>query len=335
MFYFCTELHPMEHVVAQPSVLIVDSVHPLIPGELSAHGFRCDYRPGISREEILEIIPSFQGIILRSKITVDASFMETARQLRFIGRVGAGMEGIDETEALRRGIVCLNSPEGNRDAVGEHTLGMLLALMNHSHLADRQVREDWGKRKENRGYEVGGKTVGIIGYGNMGSAFAQRLQGFEANVIAYDKYKTGYGNKLVRESTLDELTETTDILSLHVPLTGETTGMVNASFLLRFRKPIWLINTSRGKVVRSGDLADALESGKVRGAALDVLEYEDASFERLAEQKPRDLQRLLASPKVIFTPHVAGWTVESKEKLARVLVEKIVRVWGHEGMLAG
>jgi D-3-phosphoglycerate dehydrogenase / 2-oxoglutarate reductase len=225
--------------------------------------------------------------------------------------------------AESKGIMCLNSPEGNRDAVGEHALGMILSLMNHLNRADRQVRMGNWIREGNRGNEIKGRTIGIIGYGNMGSAFAQRLKGFEATVISYDKYKQQYADGHTIESSLDEIFDQADILSLHVPLTEETTGMVNDDFLRRFRKSIWLINTARGPVIKTADLVKNLDSGKVIGAALDVLEYEETSFEMLSGKLPDELNYLIRAENVILTPHIAGWTQESNVKLARVLVDKI------------
>jgi len=299
-------------------------VHPLIPGELTAHGFSCDFFPAYRREDFLQIIDQYDGVIVRSKICLDREFLSRAAKLKFIGRVGSGLENIDVPYALERGIVCLNSPEGNRDAVAEHALGMLLSLMNHLNKADREVRRGQWIREENRGTEIKGKTIGIIGYGNTGSAFAQRLKGFEASVISYDKYKTGYSDGNTRETTLDKIFDSVDILSLHVPLTEETTFMINSSFLARFRKPIRLINTSRGRVVKTSELVDALKSGKALGAALDVLEYEDSSFEALAQDVPDDFKYLMEAGNVILTPHIAGWTQESNIRLARVLVDKIL-----------
>jgi len=305
-------------------VLIIDEVHPLIPEELTAHGFFCEYFPEYKRADFLRIIGEYEGVIVRSKIRLDREFLSRATKLRFIGRVGSGLENIDVAYAEERGIRCLNSPEGNRDAVAEHALGMLLALRNHLCRADRQVRSGRWLREENRGEEIKGKTVGIIGYGNTGSAFARRLKGFEANVISYDKYKSGYADGNTREVTLEEIMDRADILSLHVPLTEETTFMVNASFIGKFRKPFQLINTSRGKVVNTADLVAALKSGKVTGAALDVLEYEDNSFEKLSHTLPEDFRYLMEAENVILTPHIAGWTKESNVRLARVLVEKII-----------
>ncbi len=304
-------------------VLFIDSVHPLIREELTAMGFHCDFFPGYGRRELLHIAGDYSGIIIRSKITIDKEFLEKATQLKFIGRVGAGMENIDVAFAGSRGILCLNSPEGNRDAVGEHTLALLLSLMNHINRADREVRQGTWIREGNRGTEIKGKTVGIIGYGNMGSAFAQRLKGFEANVISWDKYKEGYSDGNTRETTMEELFEQCDIVSLHIPLTEETEWLADDRFFNRFRKNIWLVNSARGKIVRTQDLVKNIISGKVAGAALDVLEYEDTSFESVSDKRPADLEFLAKSDRVVLTPHIAGWTFESNVKLARVLVEKI------------
>ena len=308
-------------------VLIIDKVHPLIPEELTAHGYTCDFFPDYGREELLRIIDQYVGVVVRSRIRLDKEFLSKATKLKFVGRIGSGLENIDVTYAREKGIVCLNSPEGNRDAVAEHALGMLLSLMNHLNRADREVRSGQWIREGNRGTEIKGKTIGIIGYGNTGSAFAQRLKGFEADVISYDKYKTGYADGNTRETTLNEIFDSADILSLHVPLTEETTFMVDATLLSRFRKPIWLINTSRGKVVRTSDLVKALKSGKVVGAALDVLEYEASSFEALAQDLPDDFRALMEAGNVILTPHIAGWTQESNIRLAKVLIDKILNLF--------
>jgi D-3-phosphoglycerate dehydrogenase / 2-oxoglutarate reductase len=304
-------------------VLFIDSVHPIIHEELRAHGFLCDYFPDYTRQDFEKIISQYFGIIIRSKIKIDKDLLDKATSLKFIGRVGSGMENIDLPYAVLKGVTCMNSPEGNRDAVGEHTLGMLLSLINHINRADRQVHEGKWIREGNRGMEVKGKTIGIIGYGNMGSAFAQRLMGFEANVISYDKYKINYSDGNTTETNLETIFETTDILSLHVPLTMETHYMVNSEFLGKFRKKIWLVNTSRGSVVNTMDLSNQLKAGKVMGAALDVLEYEDSSFESLSGSRSEDLIYLLNAENVLITPHIAGWTTESNYKLAKVLVDKI------------
>jgi D-3-phosphoglycerate dehydrogenase / 2-oxoglutarate reductase len=304
--------------------LFIDSVHPLIREELEANGYTCDLYQDKGKEELMKILPGYFGIIIRSRIMLDEEFLSKEHELRFIGRVGAGMENIDVRYAESRGVVCFNSPEGNRDAVGEHTAGMLLSLMNNFTRADRQVREGIWKREENRGTEIKGKTIGIIGYGNMGSAFARRLKGFEADVISYDKYKKNYSDGNTLETTLETIFDTADIVSMHVPLTEETLFMCDKIFFERFRKKIWFINTSRGKVVKTSDLADQVRSGKIHGAALDVLEYEDSSFENLRGKFSEALRFLMSSDKVILTPHIAGWTVESNIKLAKVLVDKIL-----------
>lgn len=305
-------------------VLFLDTVHPLIAEMLTAAGFECIPADGISKEAITRLMHDVAGLIVRSRFRLDESFLDLASALEFIGRVGAGMENIDVTYCQVRGIRCFNSPEGNRDAVGEHTLGMLLSIMNHLNRADRQIREGKWNREGNRGTEIKGKTVGIIGYGNMGSAFAQRLKGFEANVISYDKYKEGYSDGNTMEVGPDEVFRKADIVSLHVPYNDQTHHLVNDIFLDRFRKPVILINTSRGKVVDTRCLVESLRSGKVTAAALDVLEFEDNSFEQLIPGNHPELDYLLSADNVILTPHIAGWTRESAVKLAAVLAEKII-----------
>lgn len=308
-------------------ILFIDSVHPLIHKELATHGFSCEFFPDQGKEDLMKSVHHYFGIIIRSRINLDEDILSKATELRFIGRVGAGMENIDVKYAASRGVQCFNSPEGNRDAVGEHTTGMLLSLMNNLNRADRQVREGKWNREENRGTEIKGRTIGIIGYGNMGSAFAQRLRGFEATVISYDKYKKNYSDGNTIETTLEGIFESADILSLHVPLTEETRFMCDRAFFERFKKNIWFINTSRGPVVHTSDLVDQIKSGKIIGAALDVLEYEDSSFENLYGRFPDAFRFLLESDKVILTPHIAGWTVESDIKLAKVLTDKILKAF--------
>ncbi len=237
-----------------PRVLFMDTVHPLLPQELSNMGFHCDYFTHLTREGYLSIISSYVGVIVRGKIKIDREMLERAGNLKFIGRVGAGMEAIEVEFAQSRGIQCINAPEGNRDAVAEHALGMLLALLNKIKRVDSEVRNGIWKRECNRGTEIKGKTVAIIGYGNTGSAFAQRLKGFECRILAYDKYKTGFGDEIVEEATMDKIFREADILSLHVPLTTETLYLVNFDYVSCFTKNIFLINTSRGKVVQTSDL---------------------------------------------------------------------------------
>lgn len=306
-------------------VLIIDSAHIILQQKLEKSGFVCDYLPELNATQVEEIIHQYKGVIGRSKVPFCKALIDKATNLKFIGRVGAGMENIDVNYAIQKGIQCFNSPEGNRDAVGEHTLGMLLSLLNKINIADSEVRQRQWVRESNRGVEIKGKTIGIIGYGNMGSAFAQRLKGFDATVIAYDKYKTNYSDRFVVESSLAELFEKADIVSIHVPLTDETQFWVDDIFINNFKKNIYFINTSRGKVVNTDDLVLNIKSGKIIGAALDVLEYESASFENLSpEATPDSLKFLLSDKRTILTPHIAGWTQESNYKLAENLADKII-----------
>ena len=308
-------------------ILFVDNAHEILIDELTASGYQCDYFPGYKRVDYEKIIHAYIGVIIRSGIELDQPMIDKAVNLKFIGRVGAGMESIDVDYAKRKGIVCLNSPEGNRDALAEHAMGMILCLFNNIKRADTEVRKGIWEREKNRGLEIKGKTVGIIGYGNMGGAFAQRLKGFGANVIAYDKYKKDFSDEYVKEVTLETIYEETNILSFHVPLTEETKYMFNDAFIGKFKHEIYLINTARGKVVNTDSLVKTLGSGKVKGACLDVLEYEKFSFEEIdSNLLPDSYQYLINSDNVILTPHIAGWTVESKYKLAKVLLDKIKEV---------
>jgi D-3-phosphoglycerate dehydrogenase len=305
--------------------LIIEHVHPVLTEKLESSGIICDYLPDINSSEIEDIIHNYEGLILRSKISVNPAFLRKALKLKFIGRAGSGLENIDTGYADSKGVICFNSPEGNRDAVGEHALGMLLSLFHKLCSANNQVKNGIWNRLSNRGIELKGKTVGIIGYGNTGSAFAKRLSGFEANVISFDKYKYNYSDDYTREVTLDEIFYDADILSLHVPLTPETYYMADDRFISIFRKNFWLINTSRGQVLKTIDLAKNIKTGKILGAALDVLEYESSSFEELhAKDFPEYMQYLLASDNVILSPHIAGWTDESNYKIADILADKIV-----------
>lgn len=306
-------------------VLLIDTVHRIIPDKLSANGFEIAKGESLSRTEILEIIGDYCGIVIRSRINVDKEIIDKALNLRFIARVGAGMESIDLEYCKRKGIECLNSPEGNRDAVGEHAIGMLLNLLNNLNKADRQVKSGIWKREENRGQELNAKTVAIIGYGNMGSSFAKKLSGFGCKVLSYDKYKSNYSDSFTIESDMDSIFNESDILSFHVPLTEETYYLFDEEFVKRFKKPIILINTSRGQVVKTSGLVQALKLGKVIAAALDVIEYEETSFEKTSIMTDMpDFKYLASCDNVILSPHIAGWTVESKIKLAEVLVSKIL-----------
>lgn len=303
-------------------ILQLDKNHPLISEQLSAKGFIVDEDHTSSYDEVLAKIKDYHGIIIRSRIPLDANFLEKSSHLKFIARVGAGMENIDVAAAQRLGIRLINSPEGNRDAVAEHVVGMLLILMHRLFIASNEVKNGIWKREENRGDELLGKTVGLIGYGNMGRATAKRFSGFGCEVIFHD-ILPNLSDEFATQVTLDELKERADVLSLHVPLTPDTLNMVDEKFISEMKKDFYFINTARGKNVKTKDLVEALKSGKVKGACLDVLEYEKSSFENL-DTKNGDLDYLLTSEKVIVTPHIGGWTHQSKIKLAQVSVDKIL-----------
>ena len=306
-------------------VLHLDTNHPLLIEQLQDAGFENVVDLTSSKEEIQEKIDQFDGLVIRSRIPIDKELLQRAKGLKFIGRVGAGLENIDTEEAARLGIALFNAPEGNRNAVGEHALGMLLMLMNRLHITNREVRMGLWEREGNRGWELEGRTIGIIGYGNMGRSFARKLKGFDCRVICHD-ILPGLGDEYAEQVDLQTLQQQAEVLSLHTPLTPLTDGMVNADFLGRFKHPLWLINTARGRCVVTADLVSALEEGRVLGAALDVLEYEKRSFENLYEQQiPENLDKLFAMDNVVLSPHVAGWTHESKAKLAQTIVDKILR----------
>lgn len=305
-------------------VLHIDTNHPLLLNGLAELGFENHEDYSSSKEEIENKISVYEGIIIRSRIPIDKQFLEKAKNLKFIGRVGAGLENIDVAFAREKGIFLASAPEGNRNAVGEHTLGMLLSLMNHMTKAHREVRKGNWDREGNRGTELDGRTVGIIGYGNMGKAFAKKLRGFEVEVICYDIIG-GVGDENARQVGILELKQKSDIISLHVPLNEQSLKMVNLEFINEFQKPFWFLNTARGKCVVTKDLVAGLKSGKILGAGLDVLEYEKKSFDfgDFFMNKPKPFKYLRKAQNVLLTPHVAGWTVESKEKLARTIVDKI------------
>lgn len=306
-------------------VLHVDINHPLIIEQFSELGFQNDEDYTSSKEEIEAKIADYDGLIIRSRFTIDSQFLDKAKNLKFIGRLGAGLENIDTKYAKSLGIFLAAAPEGNRNAVGEHALGMLLSLFNKLNTADKEVRNGKWDREGNRGIELEGKVVGVIGYGNMGKAFAKKLKGFDVDeVICYD-IQGGIEDDNARQVGIMEFQSRVDVISLHVPQTELTIGMVDAAYLEKFKKPIWIINTARGKCIKTIDLVDALKSGKVLGAGLDVLEYEKASFENMFtdDNLPEAFQYLIESDKVILSPHVAGWTVESKIKLAQTVVDKI------------
>jgi len=306
-------------------VVFIDTVHPILMERLTVHGMECVDAVNCSLPEILFLLKDAEGIVIRSKYRMDATILDAAPRLKFIARSGAGMENIDEKYCYNRKIQLINAPEGNRNAVGEHALGMLLSLLNKLHTADLEVRKGIWDREANRGIELDGKTIGIIGYGNNGSAFAKKLRGFEVKILAFDKYKTNFDDEFVQGVEMEEIFTNADVVSFHIPQNEETLFFANDAFFERFQKPIFLLNLSRGKIVASSALVNALQSGKVLGAGLDVLEYEKASFESFFEQDlSQDFQYLLASKKVLLTPHVGGWTNESYFKLSNVLADKII-----------
>ncbi|MEO1546424.1 MAG: 2-hydroxyacid dehydrogenase [Bacteroidota bacterium] len=303
-------------------VLHLDTNHPLLIAQFEALGFENHEDYTSSKESIENKIEQYDGIILRSRFPIDQTFLDKATQLRFIGRVGAGLENIDIAYAKQKDIFLASAPEGNRNAVGEHALGMLLALMNNMIKANREVKKGKWQREPNRGLELEGKTVGIIGYGNMGKAFAQKLKGFDVEVICYD-IVGGVGDDNARQVGIMEFQQKSDVVSLHLPETETTIGMINTEFIEKFHKPFWLLNTARGKCVVTKDLVAGLKAEKILGAGLDVLEYEKKSFENMFVQKPKAFKYLRKAKNVLLTPHVAGWTVESHEKLAQTIVDKI------------
>lgn len=305
-------------------VLHLDTNHPLLMDGLKKLGFTNFEDYTSSKEELESEIAAYDGLIIRSRLTLDRDFLDKATNLKFIGRVGAGLENIDVAYAERKGIFLAAAPEGNRNAVGEHALGMLLSLFNNLNKANFEVRHGKWDREGNRGHELKGKTVGIIGYGNTGKAFARKLTGLEVEVICYD-IVGGVGDDIARQVGILELKQKSDVISLHVPQTDDTMGMINEEFIDSFQNNFWLLNTARGKCVVTDDLVVALKSGKVLGAGLDVLEYEKTSFESLfdADSLPKGFQYLIQADNVLLSPHVAGWTVESKIKLAQTILDKI------------
>ena len=312
-------------------ILHLDSNHPLLWKQLEEAGFQNGADFTSTKEEVEAKIQNYHGIIIRSRFKIDKTFLDKATQLQFIARVGAGLESIDVDYALEKNIHLVAAPEGNKNAVGEHTLAMLLSLMNKLNRADKLVREGQWIREGNRGYELEGKTIGIIGYGNMGKSFAKKLTGFDVEVICYDVLEN-VEDQYAKQVTLQELQQQADVLSLHLPWTPETDKMVHKRFIHSFVKPFWLINTSRGKNVVTQDLVEALKSGKILGAGLDVLEYEKLSFETLflEDKMPEAFEYLIQADNVLLTPHIAGWTYESHEKLAQTIVNKIIAIYSKQ-----
>jgi D-3-phosphoglycerate dehydrogenase len=307
--------------MAEKKILIVDSMHESLFALLEDAGWQYDYRPEMTRDEIQRSHLGYLGLIIRSKTIIDRNFFGASPTVRFIGRAGAGIDNLDVNYLEEKNIIVLPAAEGNRDAVGEFTVGLLLSLLRNIPVADQQVKNHQWDREGNRGEEINQKTVSLIGYGNMGQAVARCLSGFRCKVLAYDKYKSGFASPACEEADMARVYEETDILSLHIPLTSETRFMVNSEYLNRFKKNIILVNTARGEIIPLKDLAYAIKGGKVRGAALDVLENEKIS--NLSEEQQQSFNYLRSKSNVIFTPHIAGWTYESHVKINVALVNKI------------
>lgn len=306
-------------------VFVIDSVHPVLMDRLSAAGYQIVDAVSWDKKLLLEKLQDAFGIIIRSKFTLDASFLENAPNLKFIARSGSGLENIDQHYCFLKNIHLFNSPEGNRNAVAEQALGMLLSLMNNVQKSNQEIKSGLWLREENRGEELDGKTVGIIGYGNNGQAFARKLKGFDVRILVYDKYKSNFGDNQIIESTIEQLMQEVDVLSFHIPLTEETRHWANKAFFDSLQRSIYFLNLSRGEVVEANALISAIKNGKVKGAALDVLEFEPKSFESFFNQKlPQSFYELLNFPNVIMTPHIGGWTKESYYKLSNVLADKIL-----------
>jgi len=300
-------------------ILIVDDLHPAFKIAAEEMGFEVDDLPLIKKEEVLQILPNYIGLAIRTKFRVDKEVIDAAPNLKFVARAGAGMDNIEVAYADEKNIQLINAPEGNSDALGEHATSLLLSLMNNLRKADIEIRNQIWDREGNRGYELKGKTVAIIGYGHMGQSFAKKLKGFEVNVIAYDKYKTGFSDEFAREVSMEEIVKHADVLSLHIPLTKETKQMVDDEYLLHFRRPIFFINTARGEIVNTTSVLKGLKTGKILGAGLDVLEIE--KFPKLAQES--FYNDLIAQGNVLLTPHIGGWTFDSYRKISEVLANKL------------
>ena len=312
-------------------VLFIDEVHSILETRLTKMGFKCELNFDLNRQEILSRIGEYQGLVIRSKTPIDFEFLNAAKKLRFIARSGSGLENIDLLEAKKRHIHLFSAPEGNRQAVGEHALGMILSLFNKICHGNKEIREGKWNREDNKGVELSGKIIGIIGYGNMGKSFAKCLSGFNCKVLAYDKYKKKISDEYVIESSLEYIQVNAEIISFHTPYDKSTHHLLNEKFVKNMRKKFYLINTSRGKVVNTNAILTGLRTGKILGACLDVLEFEKTSFEKIFDQKiPIVFKKLLESTNVILTPHVAGWTEESYKKLSLVLAKKIEDKFGFQ-----
>ena len=305
----------------KPKVLITDSVHPVLIEGITQKGFEVVYQPEISFDEVLNVVGDYFGIIINTKIKAHKALIDKAVKLKFIARLGSGMEIIDVPYANQKGILCVNSPEGNRNAVAEQAMGMLLCLISHIHSANQEVKQGKWNREANRGEELEGKTIGILGFGHTGSIFAKRLSSFDVRILAFDKYKTGFGSEAVEEATMEDLYNEADVLSIHLPLTDETEYLVDERFLNQFKKPIFLLNTARGKIINTLSMMQSVEKGIVKAAALDVLENEQIN--NLPESDKIWFEKLINDRRIMLSPHIAGWTFESKKKIAEIVLQKI------------
>lgn len=304
-------------------VLVADRVHPHLIDGLKKNKYEVDYLPSITHSETLEIISEYFGIIINSKTKANREFLDKASNLKFIGRLGSGLEIIDQVYAREKGVKVYNSPEGNRNAVAEHAVGMLLSLFNKLKKSDSEVRALHWDRESNRGLELEGKTIGIIGFGNTGSQLAKKLSGWDMNILAYDKYRSNFGSEQVLETGMDEILNKADIISFHLPLTPETSGLVNKTFLDSIKKNVFIVNTSRGKVIETKALLDGLASGKILGACIDV--FENEKVKTFTKEEKELYMKLYEYDNVILSPHVAGWTEESLFKIASTLINKIMK----------
>jgi len=307
------------------NVVFLDTVHPVLWDRLTEFGLKCIDAKNLDKKECKELLCNAFGVVIRSRFRVDETLLKDAKELKFIARSGSGLENIDIPYCEKKNIVVFNSPEGNRNAVGEHVLGLLLNLLNKISKSDKEIRSKKWNREGNRGEELDGKTIGIIGYGNNGKAFAKKLKGFEVDILAYDKYKSNFSDNFVKEANLSEIYNKADVISFHIPLNKETKYWANDAFFNQLKKPIYLLNISRGEIIKTTSLLNAIEKEKIKGAGLDVLEFEPSSFAPFLKSIPIEIyKRLVDSEKIILTPHVAGWTKESYFKLSNVLANKII-----------
>lgn len=307
--------------MTKKKVLIIDDVHPVLLEGLESRGFEVMYRPEASRCDLLKWMPEITGLVVRSKTAINSEVILASEKLKFIARAGAGLDNVDDSSAAQKGVVVFNAGEANADAVGEHTLAMMLSLITRLNKADAEVRQLKWDREGNRGIELKGKTVGIIGFGNTGKAVARKLAGFEVEVLAYDKYLTRYGDRWAKEASMEEVFEKADVVTFHVPLTPETKGLVNAGYIARFKKNIMLLNMCRGEILVMKDLVGEMETGKIIGAGLDVLENEQLNT--MTNEEKKWFEYVAGSGRTVLSPHVAGWTVESYYKISDVLLKKI------------